>query len=163
MRADLARHGVTLELDVPDDQRTALVDEAQIKQALFNLIRNAREAMQGGGIVRVAVSSAPEFVRIVVEDEGPGIDPEVAERLFDPFFTTKGHGTGLGLSVTRQIVVAHGGTIRHEARPGGGSRFVLSLPVPPPNEAAAVRASGAAALESPALDSAGEPSGGDLG
>ncbi len=163
MRADLARHGVTLELDVPDEPFAALVDEAQIKQALFNLIRNAREAMQGGGVVRVQVSSAPEVVRIVVEDQGPGIDPEIADRLFDPFFTTKGHGTGLGLSVTRQIVVAHGGTIRHEARVEGGSRFVLSLPVAPPDEAAPSKASGSAALEAPAADAAGEPSGNDQG
>ncbi len=163
MRADLARHGVTLELDVPDESLAARVDEAQIKQALFNLIRNAREAMQGGGLVRVQVSSAPEVVRIVVEDEGPGIDPEIADRLFDPFFTTKGHGTGLGLSVTRQIVVAHGGTIRHEARAEGGSRFVLSLPVARPDEAPPSKASGSAALEAPAGDSANEPSGGDQG
>jgi signal transduction histidine kinase len=163
MRADLARHGVTLELEVPDEALTARVDEAQIKQALFNLVRNAREAMQGGGVVRVSVSSAPEVVRVVVEDQGPGIDPDVAERLFDPFFTTKGHGTGLGLSVTRQIVAAHGGTIRHEARPGGGSRFVLSLPTAPRDEADAARASGSAVLDTPPADSAAERHGGGLG
>ncbi len=129
MRADLARHGVALHIDVPEVTTSARVDEAQLKQALFNLVRNAREAMQGGGSVRVSVEPALELVRIVVEDEGPGIEAEAAERLFDPFFTTKGHGTGLGLSVTRQIVLAHGGSIRHEARAEGGSRFVIALPL----------------------------------
>ncbi len=163
MRADLARHGVTLELDVPEDAVVARVDEAQIKQALFNLVRNAREAMQGGGVVRVSLSSAPEVVRIAVEDEGAGIDPDVAERLFDPFVTTKGHGTGLGLSVTRQIVVAHGGTIQHEARSGGGSRFVLSLPMAPHDDVASAKSSGSALLEAPAAGSALPPTSGELG
>jgi signal transduction histidine kinase len=128
MRADLARHGVELSLEVEDAPLHVRIDEAQIKQALFNLIRNAREAMSGGGKVRVAVGAQGDCVRLVIEDQGPGIDAEAAARLFEPFFTTKGTGTGLGLSVTRQIVVAHGGNIAYEAPLAGGSRFVITLP-----------------------------------
>lgn len=128
MRPELRRHGVQLELSI--DPATPLVraDEAQLKQALFNLIRNAREAMSDGGTVRVGVGPRQGGATLCVEDEGPGIDPSAGERLFDPFFTTKRHGTGLGLAVTRQIVAAHGGKIRYERREEGGSRFVVELP-----------------------------------
>ena len=67
---------------------------------------------------------------IYVDDDGPGIPDDVRSTIFDPFYTTKQHGTGLGLAVTRSIVVAHGGTIRCEPREGGGTRFVIALPVP---------------------------------
>lgn len=128
MRPELRRHAVELDLEI--DPATPLVraDDAQLKQALFNLIRNAREAMPNGGTVRVAVGPRDGGATLCVEDEGPGIDPSVGEQPFDPFFTTKRHGTGLGLAVTRQIVTAHGGKIRYETRAEGGSRFVIELP-----------------------------------
>lgn len=128
MRPELARHGIALEVVADPETPRVPLDEAQLKQALFNLIRNAREAMPEGGTVRVTVGPQAGGARLCVEDEGPGIELEAAERLFDPFFTTKRHGTGLGLAVTRQIVAAHGGRIHYELRPEGGSRFVLELP-----------------------------------
>jgi len=70
-------------------------------------------------------------VEITVDDAGEGIDEETRARLFEPFFTTKGHGTGLGLVITREIVEAHGGRIRCEARPEGGTRFSIELPAAP--------------------------------
>lgn len=128
MRPELHRHGIRLELEVAPDTPLVCVDDAQIKQALFNLIRNAQEAMPEGGAVHVTVGPGEEGAVFVVDDEGPGIDAHTAERLFDPFFTTKRHGTGLGLAVTRQIVAAHGGKIRYERRAEGGSRFIIELP-----------------------------------
>ncbi|HEX4339835.1 MAG TPA: ATP-binding protein [Polyangiaceae bacterium] len=134
MKADLSRHGIKLELDVDDDLPSVSVDEGQIRQALYNLVRNAREAMPSGG--RIVLSTRPlgDGVVITVDDEGGGIDEETRERLFEPFFTTKGHGTGLGLVITREIVEAHGGKIRCEPRPGGGTRFAIELPGPLPDQ-----------------------------
>lgn len=131
MRPELRRHGVVLQLEANPGTPLVCMDEAQIKQALFNLIRNAREAMPEGGTVRVRVGPDVEGAFLWVDDEGKGIDEPAGERLFDPFFTTKSHGTGLGLAVTRQIVSAHGGKIRYERRAEGGSRFVVELPRAP--------------------------------
>lgn len=128
MRRDLERHGIELSLLIEPDLPELRADEGQLKQAVFNLVRNAREAMPGGGAVRVGVRRAGGGVDVVVEDEGQGIDDEARARLFEPFYTTKGHGTGLGLAITRQIVEAHGGSIRCDAADGGGCRFVIHLP-----------------------------------
>jgi two-component system, NtrC family, sensor kinase len=68
-------------------------------------------------------------VVIAVEDNGPGIPDDLRPSIFDPFYTTKRHGTGLGLAVTRSIIDAHNGTIVCEARPGGGTRFAITLPL----------------------------------
>jgi signal transduction histidine kinase len=128
VRADVARHKVRLTLHVDDDLPAVSVDEGQIRQALYNLIRNAREAMTEGGTIDVSARRNDGGVDIVVDDEGSGISEERRARLFEPFFTTKSHGTGLGLVITREIVEAHGGTIRCEPRSPRGSRFVLHLP-----------------------------------
>src|SRR5206468_6750075 len=109
----------------------ALFDEAQIRQALLNLLRNAREAMPDGGDVDVKVLAEGMSVAMRVEDRGSGIADDVRPRVFDPFFSTKGEGTGLGLAITRQIVVAHGGTITCEPREGGGTSFRIALPIAP--------------------------------
>ena len=129
VQGDLKRHGVELVLELDTDLPRARVDESQLKQALYNLLRNAREAMPNGGKVEVGVrAAAGDGVDVTVDDQGPGMDIETRARLFEPFFTTKGHGTGLGLAITRQIVEAHGGVIVCEARAGGGSRFRIHLP-----------------------------------
>lgn len=128
MRRELGRHGVEARLDFAEGSLTARVDEAQVKQAIINLMRNAREAMPSGGTITVGVRASQDgLLEITVDDTGSGLDEGARERLFEPFFTTKGHGTGLGLAITRQIVEAHGGSIACEARPGGGTRFRLTL------------------------------------
>ena len=77
-------------------------------------------------------------IRIVVEDDGPGLDEDTLRRAFEPFFTTKERGTGLGLSIAFQIADAHGGDLSAANRPGGGARFVLELPRGPERAAGAV-------------------------
>lgn len=133
VRRDLEKHDVALDVEVAPDLPHLPADEGQLKQALMNLLRNAREAMPGGGRVRVSVQRASSGgVDVCVEDEGPGIDPELGERLFEPFFSTKSHGTGLGLAITRQIAVSHGGSIECEPRRDRtGTRFRLHLPEAP--------------------------------
>ena len=109
----------------------ALFDEAQLRQAMLNLLRNAREAMPNGGPIDVGVRAEGMSVVVTVDDRGSGISEEIRARVFDPFFSTKGEGTGLGLAITRQIVEAHGGTIACTPREGGGTSFRIALPIAP--------------------------------
>jgi signal transduction histidine kinase len=127
MRRDLERHGVSITLDIDQDLPTVRADESQLKQALYNLIRNAREAMPGGGAIHVKVARRPGGMLVLVDDEGGGVDEETRARLFEPFFTTKTHGTGLGLAITRQIIEAHGGHIVCEPRSPRGTRMRIEL------------------------------------
>ena len=130
-RPEIERAGLEIEVDVKDDLPPALFDEGQIRQALLNVLRNAREAMPDGGTIEVSVRAEGMSVVASVDDRGTGIPDEVRSRIFDPFFSTKGEGTGLGLAITRQIVEAHGGSIACEPRDGGGTSFRLLLPIAP--------------------------------
>jgi signal transduction histidine kinase len=107
------------------------IDPDACKQVLLNLFNNAIDAMPRGGELRVSTIAAPDRVGIVVADGGVGMDDETRSRIFTPFFSTRagsGGGSGLGLSVSRQIVESHGGTIEVESTPGGGSVFTVWLP-----------------------------------
>jgi two-component system NtrC family sensor kinase len=131
VRPELAKANVVCAVEIDEPLPSVAFDEAQIRQALINLIRNAREATQpaGGQLwVKVRGSRDGTGVELVVDDNGSGIGDELREKVFDPFFTTKERGTGLGLAVTRQIVEAHGGTISCEARSPKGTRFFVHLP-----------------------------------
>ncbi len=120
-------------------------DATQVERALLNLIYNALDAAGSGGTVWIRLGerglgfnlyapslkgdgASDELVSIIVEDDGPGIEPGCLQRVFHPFFTTKDHGTGLGLAIVHRIAVAHGGCVRAGNRTGGGARLVLSLP-----------------------------------
>lgn len=121
-----------LEVDVRLDPRAdrVLVDRIQIQQVLLNLIRNAIEAMEEQTDPRLMIYSEKEaggLVRITVADSGPGLDPEVAQRLFEPFRTTKEAGMGLGLSISATIVEAHGGRIWAEPSKLGGTAFHFTV------------------------------------
>jgi two-component system sensor kinase FixL len=109
-----------------------MVDRVQVQQVLLNLIRNAVEAMEESEVRELSITGAAEngLVLISVADTGGGIPPEIAARLFQPFVTTKQEGMGVGLSVCRTIVEAHGGRLWMEAGPGpsGGSIFRFTLP-----------------------------------
>ena len=105
-----------------------LADEAQLRQVFLNLLRNSRESMDGGGKLVVASRPADGGAEVVFSDSGRGMSGDVQERIFEPFFSTKEGGTGLGLAVSRQILQAHGGTIRCESQPGAGTTFVIRLP-----------------------------------
>ena len=108
------------------------IDPLLIGQSLLNLLLNAAEAMEGAGdvTVRFAPPAADSDVRqfhLVVTDAGPGIPPQVLDRIFNPFFTTKDAGTGLGLSIVHRIVEAHEGTITATNEPGGGAKFEIRV------------------------------------
>ena len=103
----------------------------QLMQVILNLVMNAADAVGAGGNVRVAASRTGNSVRLLVEDDGPGVDPRVRAQLFEPFVTTKdvGKGTGLGLAVCRGLVEAAGGSITLDTEYARGARFVVELPV----------------------------------
>ena len=123
------RAGLELVLSIEDDDAPpVLFDEGQIRQAILNVLRNAREAMGDGGKIDLYVRGEGMGVVVGVDDRGTGIPDDVRSRIFDPFFSTKGEGTGLGLAITRKIVEAHGGSIAVEPREGGGTSFALPLP-----------------------------------
>ena len=104
------------------------VDREKIKQVMINLIRNAIEAMPGGGTVRVSSSREDGMAVVRVADTGVGIEPGLD--VFDFFMTTKHGGTGLGLPIARRIVEAHGGTLSFDSAPGRGTVFTVVLKTP---------------------------------
>ncbi|MCB9728499.1 MAG: HAMP domain-containing protein [Deltaproteobacteria bacterium] len=112
----------------------ASVDADQVRQAMTNLVKNAVEAHQGAGPApgaEVVLSARVHDgeLQLRCDDNGPGIPPEVRERLFTPYFTTKSQGTGLGLAIVHRIVSEHRGRVRVRGLPGGGTRFELALPL----------------------------------
>ena len=111
------------------------MDAEKMKQVVINLVRNAIEAMPGGGTVEVRTGMAGGRAQLVVTDDGPGLPTDVD--VFQLFVTTKPKGTGLGLSIVQQIVLQHGGEIASGRGPGGGARFTIALPVVPAEDAAA--------------------------
>jgi signal transduction histidine kinase len=103
-----------------------------LNQVFLNLLKNAAGALEGkGGHILVDVSGDESEIRVKIADDGPGISPEILDRLFEPFFTTRkaGSGTGLGLSISRRIVVEHGGSVDVETAAGEGTTFLVRLPV----------------------------------
>lgn len=132
---EAARAGVMLELQVEDTLPGVPHDPPRLRQALLNLLRNAEEAAGRGGTVRLKAERLPDGgVRVSIEDSGPGVPGDVKERLFEPFFTTKPQGTGLGLTLTREIVTEHGGTLGLDDSPLGGAAFRIDLPSAPARE-----------------------------
>jgi signal transduction histidine kinase len=114
-----------------------LIDRGLLERAVLNLVLNARDAMPDGGTIRVHVGCEPvpdadgtaeTYVRIDVQDSGPGIDPSDREHVFEPFFTTRSDGQGLGLAVVQQAVDRAGGFARVSSEPGKGTTFRLYLP-----------------------------------
>ncbi|HZJ71677.1 MAG TPA: ATP-binding protein [Planctomycetota bacterium] len=104
-------------------------DPEMLKAVLHNVLLNGAQAMGGQGRLRLSSRRAGEHCELSVADGGPGIPPELRERVFEPFVTTKHRGTGLGLSIARRVMEAHGGAIRLECPPGGGTTVTLSLPL----------------------------------
>ena len=130
VREDLAKKKVTLLVELAENDPVALVDAAQLRQCLVNLVRNAAEAVasKGGGTVTLRTHRDGDRVVIEVEDTGIGIAPEVLPRLFDTFFSTKEGGSGLGLALTQQIVKDHGGDLAVVSTVGKGTTFTVSIP-----------------------------------
>jgi two-component system, LuxR family, sensor kinase FixL len=123
-------HGIEVQVQLDPDAEAVFVDRIQIQQVLVNLIRNAIDAMIGEEVRALTIRSAagPEdFVTVSIEDSGSGISDEIAPQLFQPFVTSKQGGMGIGLSICRTIVEAHGGKIWLEPGDGNGTTFSFTL------------------------------------
>jgi len=130
---------LSVTLDIPDELPPVLADRIQVQQVVLNLIRNAQEAMATPGddgdeatLGHVSISvtqRCPDMLTVTVRDEGPGVSPDLADRLFEPFVTGKDSGIGVGLAICRSIVHGHGGQIWAENLADGGAAFHFTLPI----------------------------------
>lgn len=121
-----------IQIDIDTQPLPRIVcDQSRLNQVLFSLVQNARQALDGGGLIRIATRAAGNEIRVSISDDGCGIAPEIRDRIFDPFFTTHdvGKGMGLGLTVSRDIVNAYGGRIEVDTAVGRGSTFTIWMPV----------------------------------
>jgi two-component system, LuxR family, sensor kinase FixL len=135
-RGEAAQHGVRIDAQLPTGLPPLLADPIQIEQVLLNLLRNSIDAMArartaGASIVlsAVPVSEEPPAVEFAVRDTGPGVPAELVGRMFQPFATTRADGMGLGLSISRSIVEAHGGRIWLAASSDGGTEIRFTVPI----------------------------------
>ena len=128
---DAGQRAVAVEIRIEPGLPSALIDKVQIQQVLLNLIRNAIEAMAESPRREIVISGVPaegDMIEVRVADTGSGLSPLVREKMFRPFTTTKAHGMGVGLSICRPIVEAHGGRLWAADNPGGGTVFCLTVP-----------------------------------
>ena len=131
-RSAIIRNGVSVQTRLADGSFSVQGDGVQLQQVILNLILNAVEAMGSveGGARELSISTEQDHrgVLVTVRDSGPGVDPEHREHIFKPFFTTKPSGTGMGLSICRSIINAHGGRLWVEANEPRGAVFQFTLP-----------------------------------
>jgi len=125
----LSRMGITCTADLTSEVPEIPFDRRQIKFALENILQNAREAMPGGGRLRISLAAENGSVNVAIADTGPGIAPELCRDIFEPFFSTKPLGTGLGLSLAKRVVESHGGRLTVKSIVSVGSTFTLVLPI----------------------------------
>lgn len=126
-------HARGVEVQVPDTDCQVELDVGYLREALLNLYLNAAQAMHGKGLIRTELESRDGFCHVRIIDSGPGIPAEIRDKVMEPFFTTKGRGTGLGLALVKRVVERHGGKVRIDSPPGGGTVVTLVLPhVRPP-------------------------------
>ncbi len=126
---EAARHGVSIEVSYQEGLPELELDQAQIQQALLNIVLNGTQAMPDGGRLSIRAESTTEAVQIWIRDEGPGIPGGNRSRIFDPFFTTKERGTGLGMSIAHKLIQGHGGDIRIVDDERQGSTFLMVFPL----------------------------------
>lgn len=132
---DIKNHKATIELNLTPRLPEVSADSVQLQQIVLNLVRNALEAItdagQNGKITISTDIPGPEWIKISIRDNGPGVSEEMLENVFSPFRTSKAAGMGLGLSISRSIANAHGGELKFENNPTGGACFYFTLPSVP--------------------------------
>jgi PAS domain S-box-containing protein len=132
LRGEAVRHNISIRMKLAADLPHIVGDRVQLQQVAMNLIVNSIEAMKDvAGLRELVIESQRtenEEVRVSVSDTGVGLAPQIAEQIFEPFFTTKPNGTGMGLRISRSIIVSHGGHLWAVGSPGRGATFHLNLP-----------------------------------
>lgn len=130
LRPELENRGVIIQEKLKAKLSSILLDPAQIKQVLVNLVKNAMQAMTKGGILSIESGESSESVWVSISDTGGGISQDQINRIFEPFYTTKEKGTGLGLMIVQRIVRSHDGRIEVQSRVGEGTVFRICFPLP---------------------------------
>jgi len=125
----LGQRHIEIQTDLPKSLPAIYVVSSQIQQIFFNLILNSLDAMPGGGDLKISARALDGGVEIIFQDSGPGIPEDERNNIFEPFFSTKEGGTGLGLTVSYNIVTAHGGILDILDRQEPGACFRLFLPI----------------------------------
>ncbi len=128
IRAELKAKKIQLDLHLKTPAPIAWADPGQVRQVLINTIRNAEEAMPEGGVLSIRTHLKDNQCQLLVQDNGTGIPPPIQPRIFEPFYTTKADGTGLGLSLTKQIIIEHGGSIEVSESSSSGTTIAIQLP-----------------------------------
>ena len=128
LQHEIRDRDVLVEVDSEDALPEIALDRNQIRQAFFNLIRNAIQAMTNGGLLKIQLRSHDRYVAIAFKDTGPGIAPERLANMFEPYSTTKAEGSGLGLMIVQRIVRDHGGQLEVRSEPQAGTTFTIFLP-----------------------------------
>ena len=128
MRQEITERKIQIEFYWGENVPQINGDANQMKQAFYNLVRNALQAMPSGGRLTIRCSADDAFVMLSVSDSGCGINPENMQKIFKPFFTTKDSGTGLGLMIVERIVREHGGSLAVDSKENNGTTFTISLP-----------------------------------
>jgi PAS domain S-box-containing protein len=128
MKHEIKDRRMLVETDFPKDIPAVAVDDTQVKQVFFNVIKNALQAMEDGGILKIGTQQSDRFVSVIIEDNGPGIDPEKLGAIYEPYHTTKTEGTGLGMMIVQRIMRDHGGEIEINSEQGRGTRLILRFP-----------------------------------
>jgi C4-dicarboxylate-specific signal transduction histidine kinase len=131
---ELRRNGVSLETDLHGNLPQVVIDRVLLQQVILNLIMNAIEAMRAirdqTRVLRIRTEEQPSGnIVVLVQDSGAGVDPEYSSRVFEAFYTTKTEGIGMGLTISRSIIEAHGGRLWAVANGGPGSTFCFTLPI----------------------------------
>ena len=125
-------NNITLKTDIPDDELYLNIDYNRIKQVLVNILKNSREAMDINKkkmIIKIETKITNKYFQIIVTDNGIGMDSETLENVTDLFFTTKRNGTGLGTSLSKEIIELHGGKIKYFSQLNIGTKVIISLPL----------------------------------
>lgn len=128
LRHELKDRDILVEIDAPGELPSALLDRNQMKQAFFNIIRNAMQVMPNGGLLKIWLGYNDRFVYVAFKDSGPGIPASELSSIFEAYYTTKQEGTGLGLMIVQRIVRDHGGELEVHSEPQSGTTFTLYLP-----------------------------------
>ena len=130
VRLEIEQSHILCLLELDEDLPKILMDERYMKQAILNLVTNARAAMPDGGVFTIATNRLENEIQILICDTGIGINKENLTKIFDPYFTTKETGTGLGLTQVYKIIREHQGEISVDSAPGEGTEFEIILPIP---------------------------------
>ena len=131
LRPELSASGIDVVEKLAPRLPPAQIDERLMREALLNIVKNAKAAMPAGGTLTVGTLLDGERIRITVQDNGIGIPDDIADKIFEPYFTTREFGSGLGLTLTYKIIKEHAGDIDVSSRPGAGTTFRVRIPVSP--------------------------------